>query len=502
MSGKIQKAVLYCRVSTTEQKERGSSLDDQEKMLINYCRDFNIEIVNIYKEDYSAKTFNRPQFKDLLTFVKKNRKDIDFVLVYKWDRFSRNMEESFKYISIFRELGVEVNATSEWIDLTIPQNLITLSIYLANPQVENMIRSDRTKRGMRARLKEGRWCSSIPIGYLKGRDIYDKPLMQIDKTKSSLINSLFKDFSSGNYTKMELRKKYHKLGLNIGKNQLDGMLKNPIYCGKIVVPANEDEPKLIVDGLHEPIISEDMFGLVQKVIRGKYISRRKKPNNINLYLRGLVKCSNCGHIMTGSNSRSKNRSYYSYYHCNSIYGCKSRINADTLHKCIEKDLIKLKPKVEVIEALKLILKQNKVVDIRNQEIQKNKYINNLDEIEDKKEKLTEKYINDKIDETTYNEYKAKYEADIEEVIEKIDGIENKFKDIDKFIESNIKFFQSLGGIYEKTNIWKRKKLLSSIIENNIEISNNSYRTPKFKEVVNLICSNRKELEDDEKKKED
>lgn len=47
----------------------------------------------------------------------------------------------------------------------------------------------------------------------------------------------------------------------------------PVYCGKILIPKFKEEEPLIVEGQHEPIISESLFDEVRDVISG-----RKKIN--------------------------------------------------------------------------------------------------------------------------------------------------------------------------------------------------------------------------------
>ena len=61
------KAILYIRVSTDEQAEKGYSLKHQEERLRQYCQHQQIEVVAVYK-DHSAKTFERPEFTKLLAF--------------------------------------------------------------------------------------------------------------------------------------------------------------------------------------------------------------------------------------------------------------------------------------------------------------------------------------------------------------------------------------------------------------------------------------------------
>lgn len=70
-------------------------LCDQEDKLKRFCEYNDYNVVAIYREDYSAKTFNRPEFQQLWEFAKKNKKAIDLVIFTKWDRFSRNTGESY-----------------------------------------------------------------------------------------------------------------------------------------------------------------------------------------------------------------------------------------------------------------------------------------------------------------------------------------------------------------------------------------------------------------------
>ena len=85
-----KRALLYRRVSTTDQKDKGSSLDTQQERLQDFCSRNEMEIVKDFSEDYSAKNINRPVFNRLIEYITKNKNNIDYLLVHKWDRFSRN----------------------------------------------------------------------------------------------------------------------------------------------------------------------------------------------------------------------------------------------------------------------------------------------------------------------------------------------------------------------------------------------------------------------------
>jgi site-specific DNA recombinase len=69
-----KRAALMSRVSSDEQA-KGYSLGVQSEALENYCLRNDIEIVYSFREDHSAKSFERPEFKKFLEYLKKNSKE-------------------------------------------------------------------------------------------------------------------------------------------------------------------------------------------------------------------------------------------------------------------------------------------------------------------------------------------------------------------------------------------------------------------------------------------
>lgn len=115
-----------------------------------------IKVHKVIYEDYSAKTFNRPEWSNLLASLKKTKGQSDLILFTKWDRFSRNAGDAYQMISMLRKLGIEPQAIEQPLDLSIPENKMMLAFYLAAPEVENDRRELNTFFGMRRAKKEGR----------------------------------------------------------------------------------------------------------------------------------------------------------------------------------------------------------------------------------------------------------------------------------------------------------------------------------------------------------
>ena len=205
----MKKAVLYIRVSTDEQANNGYSLQHQEAVLRQYCIIKDIEVIGIYKEDFSAKTFDRPEINKAFDFIKRNKRDIDIFLFTKWDRFSRNQSEAHKAI---RELHlcVEVDCVEQSLDLSNPDNKVLLSMYLVLPEVENDKNSQRTKDGMRRAMKEGCFMVKAPLGYIHYRDENGNSTLSPNENTSCLVRGAFEEFSSGLFSANDKARVYKK----------------------------------------------------------------------------------------------------------------------------------------------------------------------------------------------------------------------------------------------------------------------------------------------------
>lgn len=325
--------MIYTRVSTDDQATKSNSLFDQEELLRKACVQDHVEIIDHIQDDgYSAKTFNRPGFQRFLDRLQKGQMKVDFLYVVRWDRFSRNMENGFLMLRDLRKYGVDVKCLEETYDTSDPAAVMLRAIKMAEPEMDNRRRAKNTQMGIRRTRKEGRYaCGAAPVGYVWDRS-NTKPMIK-PSPSASLVKEAFELYSTGLYSIEGVRKLLEGKGLNIGKTAFNHMLRNPIYMGKIVIPEYGEEEEQLISAIHEPIISEELFNKVQKVLARIYkknACRVKKVNDKDeLPLRGMLECPKCHSAWTGSGSRG-NGGIYFYYHCQN--GCKERGNAEELNE--------------------------------------------------------------------------------------------------------------------------------------------------------------------------
>lgn len=331
----MKKGILYIRVSTDEQAEKGYSIADQEERLIRHCERNSIEVIAVYHEDYSAKTFDRPEFNKLMNFCKKNPGDVDYLLFINWSRFGRNTGDSYGVIKQLNKLNIEPQAIEQPLDLKIPENKMMLAFYLASPEVENDRRSINVYRGMRRAKKSGRWMATAPLGYKNARDENNKPIIVADKN-AVLIRKAFEELLSKNFTIEEVRRRFNSHGLKCSRSNFNRLVHNPVYAGKILIPSTIDEPEELVEGVHEPIVDANTFWEVQEILNGRKPKNIKRiKTNDRFPLRGFLRCSRCGNTLTASSSRGRLGGRYEYYHCSN--GCSERLHAHQVNA----DFIKL-----------------------------------------------------------------------------------------------------------------------------------------------------------------
>ncbi len=487
-----KKAILYIRVSTDEQAEKGYSLADQEERLMRHCERNAIEPVAIYREDYSAKTMNRPAMTELREFARKNKHNIDQFLFVKWDRFSRNIRDSYFLIDEFRRLTIETCAIEQPLDLNVPESKIMLAIYVATPEVENDRRSMNTTRGMRRAKKSGRWVATAPIGYKNSRDENNKPIIIHDKN-AELIAQAFRDLAMGILKIEEVRRKMNKLGLKCSRSNFNTLVRNPVYIGKIFVPATVDEPEEIVKGLHEPIIDENTFWQVQNIIKGRKPKTTAKIKTNDLFpLRGFLECSQCGATLTASSSRGKLGKQYSYYHCSN--GCTERLPADQVNS----DFIQLFKGISVNNGI-FELYADVLSDLFNryENDRKQRQLNivrqiekNNKHIEDAMDLMMEKQI----DPDDYKLIKSRYDRENQTLIRD----KARLQDIGsngKYLRGCVTYLKNLDQIYLKATTPLKRIMLGSIFEEKLVYYKTSFRTPHYTQLVNCIALKNNDLEE-------
>jgi hypothetical protein len=357
------------------------------------------------------------------------------------------------------------------------------AFYLAAPQVENQRRSMNTTNGMRKAQKEGRWVSTAPSGFKNTRDAMNKPCI-VHSDLAPLVKKSFELFATGTYQVEILRKEMFRQGLKISRNQFWLMLRNPIYCGKIRIKAYRDEPEELQKGIHEPIVSEELFYEVQKVLSGrKKLKTKHSRVNADYPLRGHLQCPRCGKILTGSSALGNGGKYH-YYHCTK--GCNERYESTLVHNAFDKWIssISLKPGIAslylaVMEDIFKTKEGDRNIEIKKLEDE----IAQNDELMDK---ATVKLINDELDKFAYNRLKektARETADLKQRILELKQVESGFETYCKF---SFSLLSKMDYYYSTATLENKQNMIGLIFPEKLIFAKNTFQTTEPNEVLTLL----------------
>ena len=271
-------AALYCRVSTDAQFEEGYSIDAQKEMLIAYCVSKGIKRYELYIDGgFSGSNIERPEMLRMISEINLDR--VSHVIVYKLDRLSRSQKDTLYLIEdVLIPHGVSFVSMNENMDTSTPIGRAMLGIMSAFAQLERETIRERTRMGMKERVKEGYWPGGgkIPFGY-----DYDSDKGILVPNSDAPTVKLIYDLYLKGWSMMRIAKftglKYERLAEQI--------IKRKTNAGYIVYNGVEYK------GKHEAIISEETYNKAMLLMESR--SRGINEYSVSL-LAGLIYCGVCG----------------------------------------------------------------------------------------------------------------------------------------------------------------------------------------------------------------
>ena len=315
MEIKPKRAIVYARVSSKEQEDTGYSLDAQEKLLTEYGVKNTLNVVRVFRVSESASGKQiRKTFDEMLQYATKH--GIPIILCEKIDRLTRNLKDA-AYVSdwINEDTEREVHFVKESFvvnDKTrAHENLVwDMKVAIARFYTNNL--SEEVRKGQKEKLSQGWLPTKPPLGYKTIGEKGHKTHI-IDETTAPLVRRMFELYATGNYSINALvdimnKEGLRKNGKKVGKSRMHEQMRDPFYYGK-----NRWKGE-ISNGLHEPLISKELFDAVQVKLDRKTDSPQYKKH-LPVF-KAKVKCEECSGIIAWEIQKG-----HWYGHCNHHRQC-------------------------------------------------------------------------------------------------------------------------------------------------------------------------------------
>lgn len=295
---------IYLRKSRAdaeaEARGEGETLSRHKNMLMELAEKQKLNVVTIYKEIVSGDSIAaRPQMQALLADVAKGR--YAGVLVAEIERLARgDTIDQGVVAQAFRDSSTKIITPTKTYDPDneFDEEYFEFSLFMSRREYKTIKR--RMQAGRLASVKEGNYISTAaPYGYRKINPQPKVHTLEIVPQEAETVRLIYKMYLDG-YGAKYIANELNRMCISPQKSQywqppsIKKILSNPLYCGKVgwKTRANGDT---LYKGLHEPIISEEIFCTVQDKKKNEPAAQLHPEERFMNYYHNILFCKNCGH---------------------------------------------------------------------------------------------------------------------------------------------------------------------------------------------------------------
>ena len=326
----MKTAVVYARYSSDSQSEQ--SIEGQLRVCQEYAKNNQILIVDTYIDRAMTGTNDlRPDFQRMIR--DSSKRQWNYVIVYKLDRFSRNKYETTIHKHTLHNNGVKVLSAMENIPDT-PEGIILESLLEGMNQYYSAELSQKVHRGLNESYLKGQFTGGAT---LYGYDVVNKKIV-INPTESEIVKEIFTKYALG-YTGVSIANDLKSRGvrtkegkyLNVAR--IYKLIKNPKFIGQTIHNGK------VYTNIYPAIIDEQTWQKVQDVRNTNKHAHGRKKEVYNFILSGKLVCGHCHHLIVGESGTSETTGKHYYYNCLSRRRKKAVCNFHAVKKQWLEDLV-------------------------------------------------------------------------------------------------------------------------------------------------------------------
>lgn len=308
LKGKL--AYEYRRKSNEADERQIYSLEDQAKCNKRTAERAGLVVKKELEEAKSAKVRdNRPLFNALLEAVGSGSTQV--IVCWNANRLARNAVEGAFLIDLMDQGKLQAIVTDTKTYFDTPEDKWMLMVEFANSKKYSDDLSKVVKRGMQGKFERGGWPNQSKSGYKNIRNELGESIIVADEERFPLLKKAFELFLTGTYSGREVLDKLNKeWGYRTRKTRKSGgkklslsaiykFLRDPYYYG-IANWSGQTRP---IDPSVPRLITEEQYWRIQDLLGRRGVPRPSVYKD--LMYRGLIRCGECGYLVTPYAKRKK-----------------------------------------------------------------------------------------------------------------------------------------------------------------------------------------------------
>ena len=461
-------AGIWTRVSSADQYKTNCSIETQLESCRNYCSRNNIRIKHEFGgQNESAKSAGE-LFLDMIGEV-LNDPEYNTIVVFDFDRFSRNAEDGIGYKTKVKNSGINLVSVNQPIDQNnvLAAQLENFLIIMAD--IDNAMRKHKCQEGMVNCINRGEWFAKPPIGYDAKK--VDKHHVITVNAKGKILKQAFEWIANEpEITQFEIQRRLNAQGLNIAKQTLSSCLHNSFYCGHLEHKyLNTDAANIQYDrrgnpyikGVQEPLISEGLFEKVQDILDGNRHHYEQATETPKFPLKKHLYCAKDDRLLTGYTTKGKD-----YYKCG-LKGCKTNVSAEVIHGQFKNILDRYNVPSEISAIFAKVL-ERKFKEKEGQDAEAERNVRKqLETLKTKLKTLNRRYALEEIERDVYEEVKKDMVMEINETERELEKCQAKLSNLTKYINKSMLIASKLGYYWSKMDYQLCQKIQKLAYPNGI-----------------------------------
>lgn len=473
------KYVIYARKSTEESDRQLRSLEDQIKECQQLAERLGLKKPEIIRESKSAKKpHRRVAFNAMLKRLEAGK--IDGVISWAPDRLARNMLEAGMVIDMIDEGKIKDLRFVTYPFSKDANGLMLLGMsFVLSKQYSDKLSQD-VQRGKHASFAEGKASGATKHGYDKSNQDYfipnenTFPLLRTAWEKRLRGESLVKISKWLNDSGYLKKYQISKREVAMTKQKLSIIFNDSFYYGVIKMKQMTVNLCEIPEANFQPMITEDEFFQVQRLVNGVGRTRLRQPNKFGLMpLRGIVKCAECGNVCSVYPTQSKGGQRYLHFTCRkpecSMVGktTRGKVIFDWLYEFLKDGFKVSKKEYEELRQYRKAnlgsLKNTVEAEIRQLEIRMTKQAEKVDEISYKFLGVTNEVVKKSL-EGQLEKLKAEQETSEDELKQKKDHKQELYS-VDVTWEKFVNTTKNIANILQNGDKYQKDAIVRLIFVN-------------------------------------
>jgi DNA invertase Pin-like site-specific DNA recombinase len=316
---RIIRVLAYRRVSTREQGISGTSLDAQKTEIERYCVAQRWPVPMDFVEMESGGEESEAKRREAMRLL-ANVRPGDAIIVSKIDRFGRDMVFIVKHVRSIKKKGACFISIAESFDSQRPESEMMLGAWAMAADMERRRIQERTSGPRKLLRSQGFFVEGRPpFGYRRAKD--GSRRLVVEPNEAKIVKRAF-DLAANGVSGWSISTQLTSENPERKRFSINWVIRtlhSPIYTGKVSkTPVKPDGHKSYIPlpgewvSSHEPIVSPELFAIVQKAMETRRPGRKPKDESrtANFLMRGMARCAMCGATLGAMFPHKRDYGYY------------------------------------------------------------------------------------------------------------------------------------------------------------------------------------------------